>query len=65
MPAKVLRGDPLQVSAVADSLEFQPRYRSDVIAWASEDTPSAGEIERTLAEFEETTWAGLGPRRYP
>ena len=26
--------------------------------------PSAGEIERTLDEFEKTAWAGLAPDRY-
>ena len=29
-----------------------------------EVAPSAGEIERTLAEFEKTAWAGLDPGRY-
>ena len=37
---KVLRGNPDQVAAVADSLEFEHKYTSGVIAWAPEDAPS-------------------------
>lgn len=33
---KVLRGNPEQVAAVADSLEFEHKYTSGVIAWAPE-----------------------------
>ena len=32
---EILAGDPLQVSAVADSLESQHRYTSAVITWAA------------------------------
>ena len=34
---EVLRGDPNQVAAVADTLAFEHRYTSGVIAWAPED----------------------------
>ena len=34
----VLRGDPDQVAAVADALEFEQKYTSAVIAWAPEDS---------------------------
>ena len=61
---EVLRGDPLQVAAVADSLEFKHRYTSAVIAWSPQDAPTEAEISRTLDEFEKTAWAGLGPDRY-
>lgn len=60
----VLRGDPEQVAAVADSLEFKLRYRSAVIAWAPEDRPTPAQIEQTLDEFEATAWAGVGQDRY-
>ena len=33
----VLRGDPEMVAAVADTLEFEHKYTSGVIAWAPED----------------------------
>ncbi len=36
---EVLRGDPDMMAAVADSLEFERKYRSIVIAWAPEDRP--------------------------
>ena len=60
----VLRGDPDQVAAVADSLEFDHKYTSGVIAWAPEDRPSDRDIDRVLDEVEQTAWAGLAPDRY-
>ena len=50
----VLRGDPDQVAAVSDALEFEQKYTSAVIAWAPEDQPSDTEIDRVLDEFEDT-----------
>ena len=61
---EVLRGDPYDVAAVADSLEFEHKYTSGVIAWAPEDEPSEAEVNEVLEEFEETAWAGLAPDRY-
>ena len=57
---KVLRGNPDQVAAVADSLEFEHKYTSGVIAWAPEDAPSDAQIDRVVNEFEKTAWAGSG-----
>ncbi len=48
----VLRGDPDGVAAVADSLEFDHKYTSGVIAWAPEDRPSDWDIDRVLDEVE-------------
>ena len=61
---EVLRGDPNEVAAVADTLEFEHRYTSGVIAWAPEDEPTDEQIEAVLDAFEETAWAGLEPDRY-
>ena len=61
---KVLRGNPHQVAAVADGLEFEHKYTSGVIAWAPKDKPSDAQIGRVVAEFEKTAWAGLEPDRY-
>ena len=36
---EVLRGNPDHVAALADSLEFERKYTSGVIAWAPEDRP--------------------------
>ena len=41
---EVLRGDPDMVAAVADSLEFEHKYRSIVIAWAPEDRPTDAQV---------------------
>ena len=38
----VLRGNPDIVAAVADSLDFEHRYTSAVIAWVQEDRPTGG-----------------------
>ena len=61
---EVLRGDPDMVAAVADSLDFEHKYRSLVIAWAPEGRPSDAQIGAVLDEFEKTAWAGLEPDRY-
>ena len=61
---EVLRGDPNDVAALADTLEFEHRYTSGVIAWAPDDHPTDEQIEAVLDEFEKTAWAGLEPDRY-
>ncbi len=49
---------------MADTLDFERKYRSAVIAWAPEDKPSDEQIEAVLDEFEKTAWAGLEQDRY-
>ena len=61
---EVLRGNPDMVAAVADSLDFEHRYTSGVIAWAPEDQPTDEQIEAVLDPFEDTAWAGLEPDRH-
>ncbi len=61
---EVLRGNPDMVAAAADSLDFERKYTSAVIAWAPEDRPTDERIEAVLDEFERTAWAGLEPDRY-
>ena len=61
---EVLRGNPDMVAVVADSLDFERKYRSAVIAWAPDDRPTDEQIETVLDEFEKTAWAGLEPDRY-
>ena len=61
---EVLRGDPDIVAAVADSLEFEHKYRSTVIAWAPEDRPTDAQVNAVLDEFEKTASAGLDADRY-
>ena len=60
---EVLRGNPDQVAAVADSLRFKHRYTSGVIAWAPEDRPDDAQIDAVLDDFEELAFAGLSPDR--
>ena len=52
------------MAAVADTLPFEHKYTSGVIAWAPEDEPTDAQIEAVLDAFEETAWAGLEPDRY-
>ena len=61
---EVLRGNPDMVAEVADSLEFEHKYTSVVIAWAPEDEPTDAQVESVVDEFEKTAWAGLEPDRY-
>ena len=61
---EVLRGNPDMVAAVADTLAFEHRYTSGVIAWAPEDRPTDEQIEAVLDAFEKTAWAGLERDRY-
>ncbi len=61
---EVLRGDPNEVADVADTLEFEHRYTSGVIAWAPEDQPTDEQIGAVPDAFEDTAWAGLEPDRY-
>ena len=61
---EVRRGDPAMVAAVADSLEFEHKYTSGVIAWAPDDQPTDVQIEAVFDTFEQTAWAGLEPDRY-
>ena len=61
---EVLRGNPDMVAAVADSLDFEHKYTSGVIAWAPDDQPTDEQIEAVLDAFEETAWAGLDRDRY-
>ena len=61
---EVLRGDPHQVAAMADALEFKHKYTSGVIAWSPDDAPTDAQIGAVLDEFERTAWAGLEPDRY-
>ena len=60
---EVLRGNPDLVAAVADSLDFEHKYRSLVITWAPDDRPTDAQIGAVLDEFEKTAWAGLEPDR--
>lgn len=61
---QVLRGNPDQVAALADSLSFVHRYTSGVISWAPGDKPTPEKIEATLTEFEALAFAGLESDRY-
>lgn len=55
----VLRGDPLQFSAVASSLQFYQRYTSGVIAWSPNDQPTDLEIDTVLNDYERLARGGL------
>ena len=58
---EVLRGNPGHVAVLADSLGFEQKYTSGVIAWAPDDRPTDAQIGAVLDEFEKTAWAGLEP----
>jgi hypothetical protein len=60
----ILRGDPRQFAAIADSLPFRQRYTSAVIAWHIEDQPTPEQINSTLDQFEQIAFAGLEKDQY-
>ena len=59
----VLRGDPAQVAAVADGLDFAHTYTSGVLAWAPDDQPTAAQIEAVLRRVRADRLGG--PRARP
>lgn len=61
---RVLRGDPTLVGEVADSLEFQHRYTSGVVAFHKDDAPTIQQINEVLDGFERVAFAGLDADRY-
>lgn len=60
----VLRGNPKQTGILADSLTFDHKYRSAVIAFHLEDKPTDEQLEAVLNAFEKVAFAGLEPDQY-
>ena len=60
----VLRGNPEQTGILADSLVFDHKYRSAVIAFHPDDKPTNEQLEDVLNEFEKVAFAGLEPDQY-
>ena len=61
---EVLRGDPDTFAMVTDSLTFEQKYTSGVIAWHKDDDPTPEEIQAVLDDFERTAFAGLEKDQY-
>ena len=61
---QVLRGTPDLVAAIADSLEFEWKYTSGVIAFEPSDKPTPEQVQNVLDDFERTAFAGLEPDQY-
>jgi len=61
---RVLRGNPQQVSDVAQSLDFVHRYTSAVLSWHPADQPSAQDIDSVLDDFEQAAFSGMEPDQY-
>ena len=59
---EVLRGNPDMVAAVADSLEFERKYTSVVIAWAPDDRRADRSRPRRVRE-DGVGRTGAGPLR--
>ena len=60
----VLRGDPLLVGHLADSLKFRNKYTSGVFAWHPDDDPTEGDMAQVLDDIEALAFAGLVPSQY-
>jgi len=57
----VLRGNPDDVAAVSDNLDFKNKYKSAVIAWHPDDNPTDEQIAQAIDEFEHTAYPGIEP----
>ena len=60
----VLRGDPVLVGRLTDTLKFKHKYTSGVIAWHLDDNPTDEDIAQILDDFEALAFAGLAPSQY-
>lgn len=60
---KVLRGDPVLVGKVSDSLLFKNKYTSGVIAFSPTDKQTPAQIEDVLEQFERVAFAGIDKNR--
>jgi hypothetical protein len=61
---RILRGDPTQFAAVANSLNFVHKYSSSVIAWAREDQPTDEQIDIVIEDYMRLCLSGLEPDRH-
>ncbi|WP_180025718.1 hypothetical protein, partial [Acinetobacter sp. YH16049] len=61
---ETLRGDAQTFVAITESLDFDYRYSSAVIAWSKQDNPTDAQIQETLDQFEKHAFADLDPTRY-
>lgn len=61
---QTLRGDAKTFVSIVESLDFDYRYSSAVIAWSKDDNPSDAQIQETLDQFEKHAFADLDPTRY-
>lgn len=60
---KVLRGDPVMVGKVADSLHFKNKYTSGVIAFHKNDKPTDEQINEAIDDHERVAFAGIDLKR--
>jgi len=60
----VLRGDPLALGDLIDSLSTVNRYTSGVVAWHPDDKPTPEQIEKFVDDLEAAAFAGLEPQQY-
>jgi hypothetical protein len=61
---RVLRGSPLLVGSIVDSLKFVWRYTSGVISWHLDDNPSDRDMQNVLNDMEALSFAGLEKSQY-
>jgi len=61
---ETLRGDPYQVAAIADELDFSNKYKSFVVSFHVDDKPTPKDIESVIQEYENHLFAGLKPDQF-
>jgi hypothetical protein len=61
---EVLRGDPALTEALIDATSHQWSYRSGVLSFAREDTPTERQQVEVMDAFERLAFAGLEPDQW-
>jgi 5S rRNA maturation endonuclease (ribonuclease M5) len=61
---EVIRGNPELTQQLIDGLDFQYKYNSGVLSFATSDAPTAKEQQAIIDSFEEYAFAGINPDSY-
>jgi 5S rRNA maturation endonuclease (ribonuclease M5) len=61
---EIIRGNPELTQQLIDGLDFQYKYNSGVLSFATEDAPTEPEQQAIIDSFEEYAFAGINPDSY-
>jgi 5S rRNA maturation endonuclease (ribonuclease M5) len=61
---EIIRGNPELTQQLIDGLDFQYKYNSGVLSFATSDAPTAKDQQAIIDSFEEYAFAGINPDSY-